>query len=338
MKHILLITSLVLAAWTGRAQCTNGDAELNSFAGWNTYIGSNPSAAGLDLSPLNFTSVIPMPGRHTITSGTGSDAVVGAPIPVVGEGNFSFRLGNNSGGAEAEIMSYNMIYRQDFSFIYAMVLNNTHATTDTSITPTAFFRVWISLSPVLETSTDPGNLIFSKKFVPPVGSSNPYYHEWTKICPLQLDPTLSTYINQPVTIYFATGDCTAGGSHFGYAYIDGLCKMNDAVPVVSAPATIISPTDPITVNGSASKIEAQYYWKINKCTSGGADIAGTSVNVPSTAPSSPSWGNAGLFNVRAAYTGTYPINDNDYLKVTLYVRSCQRTWASASRIIHINYP
>jgi|GEM_PF-4535785 hypothetical protein len=273
MKKILsLIAALLCLQYsTSYAQCANGDAEFGNFTNWNGFIGLNngPIPGTLDLT--TFTPAI-IPGRHDITNaGTYDPIVVGNLLETVAEGNFAIKLGNSTAGSEAEILSYTFTFdkKNKMSFRYALVLEGFHP----SPTDNGFFEYWISTTNNLATSKDPGNLISGNKFqIDPTNtwyqgiegqpSDGWKYKPWQTECvniPEDMD-------GQTVTIYFATADCNAIG-HGGYAYIDGLCKSNYAIPAVTLPTNICS-FDGLVVNATASQNYDSHYWKIRQVSSG----------------------------------------------------------------------
>jgi len=324
MKKITLLLCLFLSVFYSNAQCPNGDAEMNDFSNWQGYTGAN-SSGFLNLS--TFTNGI-VSGRHTITTAGSNDPIVGTAIPLVAEGSHAIRLGDNLTGAQAEILSYTFTVPASFSFQYALVLQDPgHVASEQP-----FFSYWISTSSTLANSTLPGNLIVSeKKFVADANNSffksmtyaseKLVYKEWQTECV----PDLSAYVGQTVTIYFATADCAAGG-HFGYAYIDGLCKPNLPVPVLNGPSVVCNIDDPLVIDGSTTINENTYSWSASEC-----DALGNTFGV--ILASFPITGNAGSFNLNA-FRG---LQNGHYYKVTLTVSNCAGS-ASASKIVHLQYP
>jgi hypothetical protein len=99
------------------------------------------------------------------------------------------------------------------------------------------------------------------------GTTDVYYKSWT---PVFLD--LTSYINSCVTVRFTTVDCTQSG-HYGYAYIDAICKPMDITGVTTICA------------GSSTTLSAPdggdtYEWTVQ----GNATVLGTS-NSLSVSPS-----------------------------------------------------
>ena len=71
----------------------------------------------------------PVINRHTLTSGTGTDMYGGFPVVAPGGGNYSFKLGNDINGAQAEKATYTInvppgANNYSFQFKYAVVFED----------------------------------------------------------------------------------------------------------------------------------------------------------------------------------------------------------------------
>ncbi len=195
----------------------NIDFELGNLSYWHYYVGN--------CCPINTpTSTSPVINRHTLTSGTGNDPYGGFPVVSPNGGSYSFRLGNDSAGAQAEkaryyvhvpsgVANYELIYR------YAVVLQDgghsagqqpryqiavNDSATGNPLPCNTFSYV--------TTSSLPG-------FTLAPGTTNVYYKSWTTGI-----INLSGYGGHTMIIDFATGDCALGG-HFGYGYLDMSCGL-----------------------------------------------------------------------------------------------------------------
>jgi len=197
--------------------CTNIGFEDSTFTGWTGYTGNNNTS----LTPLSSPVYGIVPGRHTITYGSGLDFFGGFPVVAPGS-KHSAQVGDALNGAYGEQLQQTFKVNADnvyFTYRYAVVLNdNGHiasqqpfflitmldALNDT--VPCSTYKVTASASiPGFVTSTQ-------SAFGAPVR-----YKSWTTIT-----VDLNAYLNQYVTIVFLTGDCTQTG-HFGYAYVDAVC-------------------------------------------------------------------------------------------------------------------
>ncbi len=332
MKKLTLLICVLISAIYSFAQCPNGDAEMNNFTNWQGYTGLFTSGTlGGTLNLNTFTPGL-VPGRHSIVAAGGVDPIVGSAIPLVPEGNYAFKLGNNNVLAEAEILSYTFTVPSNFSFRYAMVLQDP---TSHSLVQKPFFSYWISTSSNLATSALPGNLITTpKKFV--ADFTNPYYKntfyngelvvykEWQNECV----PSLANYVGQTVTIYFATADCSEG-SHFGYAYIDGLCKPNLPTVVLNGPTiSTCNMNDNLIYDGEGTTNGTEFMWSVKECNAYGSPIGTSSFST------SPVYGPVQPYNLKS-YADRQA---GHYYLVTLSVRNCSGQWVSASKIVYINYP
>lgn len=326
-KLILLLSYIFLSLTYANAQCPNGDAELNNLSNWQTYVGNNITGT------LNLSTFTPglSPIQHAVVS-AGNDPVVGAAIPMVGEGNYSFKLGNTGAQNGAEIMSYTFTAGSSLSFMYAIILQGAHPVS----TVNGFFSFWISTTNDLASSTAPGNLVTtpykvngSNNIFDPFLRSMTYngdilsYKEWQTQC----ITIPSQYIGQQLTIYFATADCTEGG-HFGYAYIDALCKPVPPAPVITGPSVVCNIDDQIVFSGSRTVNETQYYWLAQECDASGNPIGSPPFGIIQT-------GLAGSFNLQSAMP---TLQNGHYYKVTLRVRNCGSNWVETYKIVKIDYP
>lgn len=222
-KHLLftflftcLFTSLFYTcAFAQLSSCANADFEQNSFVNWTGTTGT--------CCPINSTVPGIVPGRHTIMSGPGTDPNTNGAITVVAPGGqYSARLGNDSVGAEAEQLSYQISVDPSnalFIYRYAVVFENPPHLAEEQ--PRFEIRVFdqngdsvgCGTYNVYATSGIPGFVTYNDTLGRTI-----LYKDWTTV---GID--LSPYIGQTVTIEFSTGDCSLGG-HFGYAYVDCYCS------------------------------------------------------------------------------------------------------------------
>jgi gliding motility-associated-like protein len=203
--------------------CTNAGFEDGSFTGWDGTTGCNPN----QLAPCPFTPGI-FTGRHSITTGSGFDPIVGSPLTEVATGGiYSVRLGNGSPGAEAEQLLQTFTVTQasaNFAYKYAVVLEDPgHAPEEQP-----FFKIEVFIRDSI--TNDTTHLPCAQYFVA-AGAGVPGFQttnymgktirwkDWTTV-----SVNLQQYIGQTVTIRFTTADCSLG-AHFGYAYVDCSCNF-----------------------------------------------------------------------------------------------------------------
>lgn len=164
-------------------------------------------------------------GRHTLTSGSGTDPYGNFPIVAPNSGSYSLKLGNNSTSHQAEKARYfikvpdnNNNYK--LIFRYAVVLENPDH--NPSEQPRFDVRAYDSATnePVtcvqfsfVASSNLPGFNLYTR-----FGDSI-YYKSWSTA---SLD--LKGYSGRTIAVDFASGDCSIGG-HFGYGYVDVNCGL-----------------------------------------------------------------------------------------------------------------
>ncbi len=215
--RLLLLFFLQLFSTIAHAQlaagCTNSDFESGTLQNW---VGQTGSCCSIS-TPTNGI----VNGRHTIMTGTGTDPFTCGNVPVVAPGGtFSARLGNSDVNQQAERLRYTFSITPQTSLIiykYAVVLEDPgHSAADQprfeakllnqsgQVIPCTYYYVAASGSAAgFQTCNTQGTTI--------------RYKNWVTI-----GVDASAYMNQTVTLDFATGDC-GQGAHFGYAYVDAGC-------------------------------------------------------------------------------------------------------------------
>ncbi|RYD99625.1 MAG: hypothetical protein EOP54_03435 [Sphingobacteriales bacterium] len=348
--HTLLLIAGLLP-FSADAQFYNGNLEAGNFAGWRAYTGSN-SGGSLNLSTFVEGAVA---GRHTIVT-PANDPEVGAPInrvfpPLLPADTFSARLGNGSGGSQAEVLSFqvaNFYPPSMMGFSMAFIGNQNHDGTDNYKNP--FISIWVSRSNELVTSMNPGMLLADttihldslSSFFKTRGTGNRVYREWTRFELETLFPSLAgPWSEEKFTIYFATADCTDGG-HFGYAYIDNVSTYSRTIASFTAPTTFSrsiagSSIGSIKINGSASVAESFYSFDIVRCNSLGVPLfSAPTYTTESLVPPYSGFVPASM-NLRPIFDAIVP---SGYWASGAYYRIRLKTWNtgtdsedSASRVI-----
>ena len=211
MKQFIRSFFLLFFSFCFGQGCTNIGFENGDLTGWMGQTGV--------CCPINTSGSGLINGRHTITSGTGTDPFTNNVITVVAPGsNYSARLGNANVGAESERMSYSMTVSPDnvlFIYKYAVVLEDPSHTFAEQ--PRFQLRVLdqngVLIDPICAEYT-----VVSAPTIPGfVSLGNIRYKDWTTV---GLD--LSPFMGENIQLEFSTGDCAQGG-HFGYAYVDASC-------------------------------------------------------------------------------------------------------------------
>ncbi len=244
---VLLFLGFSFASKAQIACPSNIDFELGNTSIWSYYVGSCCSGGGAG-TMTGWVGTAATPTRHTLMSGTGTDAYGFFPVVAPGGGSYSLQLGSTLTSYRAEraryyihvpttTSSYSLIYK------YAIVLENptghgasiqprfnvsAYDSATGSAIPCAMFNFVSSsslpgffLSPI--TSVSAGNAAYCKS--------------WTNA-----SINLTGLGGTTVAIDFEAGDCGAGG-HFGYGYIDMTCGLF-AVSTIGCDSTSATLTAP----------------------------------------------------------------------------------------------
>jgi gliding motility-associated-like protein len=203
----------------------NIDFENGTFSGWTCWTGSVAAVGSSNVITLT-QSGGPVSDRHTmITAGaaSGVDPFGGFPVSCPNGSGHSIKLGNTSGGGEAEGVSYEFTIptnRNTYTLIYnyAVVFQDpnhqqneqprmetevTNVTDNTVISCASFtFFPYGSTLPGFIVSPNPG------------GTTPVLCKDWTAV-----SVNLDGNAGKTVRLFFKTADCTFR-RHFGYAYID----------------------------------------------------------------------------------------------------------------------
>ncbi len=258
MRRWLLSLGFFVALFTGSAvksmaqpvQCPdNIDFELGDFTNWVCSAGS-VFVDNTTIPPTNYVSMAvtgPLPNRHTIISAanSGIDPYGNFPTLCPNGSGYSVKLGNNSGGHQAEGLSYTFTIpatATNFSilFYYAVVFQDPNhlpweqprfrariidVATNTTLPCVTFDFV--------ATSNLPG-------FQPSPLGNGVWYKDWT---PISLN--LSSYAGKTLMLEFITSDCVFN-AHFGYAYMDVSSICNGVIDgaTICANATTANLTAP----------------------------------------------------------------------------------------------
>jgi gliding motility-associated-like protein len=228
--RLLLLCTHLLAApffYSANAQSCpdNIDFETGTFNGWTCYTGS-VSAVGSDNVISLFNSNGPVSNRHTMASaipGDGFDPYGGFPVNCPNGSRHSIRLGNNSGGGEAEGISYEFTIPAGRN-IYNLIYHYAVVFQDPDHQPNEQPRMQIEI-----TNVSDGNIIDCSSFsFHPYGSILPGFFEsanpgtdtpvWCKDWSA-VSINLNNLAGKTIRLFFKTADCTFR-RHFGYAYID----------------------------------------------------------------------------------------------------------------------
>lgn len=205
--------------------CVNMDFETGDLTGWTL------SRANVDGSaPFSFVGQFPVgPGPYHQIFGGGVDPVTGIARVNPLNGNFSTRLGNGTGvGAKAARMEQTFLVDATnfmYTYSYAVIFQSPAGHSNNKL-PYFTVRVFDELGnnipcgeySVIANSATAGNYLTTNW-----GGSTVLYQDWQTVF-----TNLSAYIGQNVTVEFTTGDCSLTG-HFGYAYVDATCGIDQII-------------------------------------------------------------------------------------------------------------
>lgn len=202
----------------------NIDFESGNFSGWTCYSGSVSAGGGTNTMFLS-PSGGPVPNQHTMFyrgDQPAPDYYGGFPVVCPNGSGYSVKLGNNTGGAQAEGLAYEFTIpanRNTYSLIYnyAVVFqdpNHQHYQqprlqleitnlTDNEIIQCSSFTFFPNGSPL------PG--FFAS---PNSDSVTVWCKDWSAV-----SINLNGHAGKTIRLFFKTADCTFN-RHFGYAYID----------------------------------------------------------------------------------------------------------------------
>ncbi|MCT4580132.1 MAG: hypothetical protein N4A35_01835 [Flavobacteriales bacterium] len=316
-----------------QSPCNNGGFENNNLSNWTTYTGVNVAGV-VDLGAVTMEEVT---GRHTVVE-AGLDPILfslGVNLPMVDEGSYSLRLGNNNVESEADLAKYTFNVNSsnaNFSFRYSMVLEDPNSgalANEHEANEKPFFSYVIYTGSGFPNFSPFGNnVIDMSQWVSDV--NDPFfaeigvlaYRDWSTVC---ID--LSNYIGQEVSILFVTADCSLSG-HYGYAYIDGLCSNNDPVPLFDIDSEYCV-NHPVIADASASLREDNYFWSIQESLSDW-----TPVGVEYSA-----WfeaEQAGIIDLKSFLEGKGGNFECDkYYRIKLAVGNECNPWVSVTKLIRI---
>ncbi len=238
-RKITLILPLLLLGFifNAKAQCpANIDWELGSYSNWVYYTGS--------CCPISVPTPGWVAGRHTLTTGPGTDPYGGFPVVAPGGGSYSFKLGNDGTGSQAERARYyvpiptggiySLIYR------YAVVLNDpSHATAEQPrmVVSASDSNTGASVACAQYTYIASGSIPGFLTSPLSAGGGPVYYKTWT-----MGNMKFPGIGGHTAIVDFTTADCGYGG-HFGYGYIDMTCGLfaNQIIGCASGTTVLAGP-------------------------------------------------------------------------------------------------
>lgn len=202
----------------------NIDFENGTFDNWKCYTGNttvNNSENVITLNPTNG----PIPDRHTIYSAAQglTDYFGGFPVTSPNGSGYSVKLGNNSGGGEAEAISYEFtipINQDNYSltYHYAVVFQDPNHSIYQQ--PRLVIEALnVTRNQIIDCSSFtffPNGSLLPGFFISPIqqDTTNVWCKNWTAV-----SMNLNGNAGNTIRLTFKTADCTFR-KHFGYAYVD----------------------------------------------------------------------------------------------------------------------
>jgi len=203
----------------------NIDFENGNYSGWTCYVGSVSHATGANVISLSAAGG-PVTDQHTMysamTDGGLTDYYGGFPVMCPNGSNYSVKLGNNTGGAQAEGLSYEFTIPSDRN-TYSLIYHYAVVFQDPNHLPYQQPRLELEIMDVTD-----NELISCSSFTFfPNGSPLPGFFmsahsdstavwckDWSAVT-----INLNEKAGKTIRLFFKTADCSFR-RHFGYAYID----------------------------------------------------------------------------------------------------------------------
>jgi gliding motility-associated-like protein len=230
--------------------CENMDFETGDLTGWTLTRGDVDG-----LGPYSFVNEFGVgPGPYHNIFGGGLDPVTGISRVDPLSGAFSVRLGNGTGvGARAARMKQTFLVDSSnflFTYSYAVIFESPNGH---GLNQLPYFTVRVIDSTGNSVPCGEYSVIADAANAPNYqttnwGGTTVLFKDWETVF-----TNLIGYIGQNVTIEFTTGDCSLTG-HFGYAYVDASCAVDQIIPS----STIICAGDSSLL--SAPLGAASYLW------------------------------------------------------------------------------
>ena len=249
LAFIMLLVSQLLNS-VGQECPANIDFETGTFNGWTCYTGHVAAINGQNQISFS-TPGGAMPNRHTMFNAldvAGYDEFGGFPVNCPNGSGHSIKLGNTTGGGEAEGIAYEFTIpasEEVYNLIYHYAVVFQDPNHEEYQQPRMQIEVInVTDNKVIECSSFAfhpyGTPLPGFKLSPNPGTETPvWYKDWTAV-----SVNLDGHAGKRIKLLFKTADCTFR-RHFGYAYIDvnsecsgtfvgaNYCKDDTAVNIVA---------------------------------------------------------------------------------------------------------
>lgn len=363
MKKIILFF-LFFITLKINSQCPNGDVEQGNFGNFTRMQGS----FGTPLNVMQFNPTPVQTGspswfrQEVVNSPLGPHTVadnVNSQITLSDEGFYCIRINNKGANYQKDGVYYSFTVtnaNKYFKFKYAMVLQDPgHSQSDQPFV-TFFMNVLypcgganiphvpappffgFGCGGFLGQKIQDWNLFNQTVTSKVADSSNPFfkqgsdatvYKNWQCV---QYD--LSAYIGQTVSLCILAAGCNQGG-HYGYVYLDGLCKPNIATSNFNLSSTTFCSNSTIIMDGTSSIGGDRYFIEIAECDALGNLIPGGGIQNWWTLGATPP-NNINIKNEYTSHGGVWKCNT--FYKIKLAVMSECAPWSEKSLIIKYTCP
>lgn len=235
LKKLLLLLLIISGSIFSKAQTCppNIDFEKGNFENWICYTGS-VAVAGTE----NVISLLPSGGpvydQHTMYSSNTNagtrDYYGDFPVICPNGSGYSVKLGNTSGEAKAEGLSYEFTIpanRNTYSLIYHYAVVFQDPSHQHYQQPRLVLEVWnVTDNQLIDCSSltfFPNGSPLPGFFMSPKSDSTPVWcKDWSAV-----SINLNEKAGKTIKLFFKTSDCTFR-RHFGYAYIDVNTECDNA--------------------------------------------------------------------------------------------------------------
>lgn len=370
MKKIIVLFFLLLYI-KGESQCPNGDIEQGNFNNFTRMQGSFSDPLNLMLlNPFPVQTGIPAQFRQEIINvPTGPHSIPDITIPQItltDEGLYCIRVNNHAGALQKDGVYYTFQVTPAnaiFKFKYAMVLQDPGSSHTPQQKPfvTFFMNVLYNcpgkniphVPPIVNFNNNNNfgcpNSFLTQKILDynlftqtikskvadandpffKIGLEQTVYKNWQCV---QYD--LTQYIGQTVSLCVLAAGCSLN-QHYGYLYLDGLCKPNIATANFNLSNTTFCSNSNMIMNGAASVGEDRYFLEIAESDAQGNLIPNGDIK---------SWWTLGVevpngINIKNEYVnhgGAWKCNA--FYKIKLAVMSDCAPWNSKEQVIKYSCP
>jgi gliding motility-associated-like protein len=249
LRKLQAVIPILFFSVIADAQCPeNIDFEKGDFSGWTCYVGGVADVGGTNVISLS-PSGGPVSGQHQMYSRAADagtrDYYGDFPVMCPNGSGYSVKLGNTSGGAQAEGLSYQFTIPPGEN-TYALIYHYAVVFQDPNHQPYQQPRLELEVTNI----TDNELITCSSFTFFPNGSPLPGFFQsansdstavWCKDWSA-VTINLNNMAGKTIQLFFKTADCTFR-RHFGYAYLD----VNSGCSSVFTGATYCNDDTSVTV-------------------------------------------------------------------------------------------